>query len=513
MSKETSPKTGRSRRVIRRLAILVVGLAVLVVGLVINGARQPSLQKPVAKVDVEVDAARVAEILAEVISIPSISHEDRAQMDPEPFLRLHQVLIDRFPMAHETLERETINELGLLYTWPGSDRSLDPILLMSHIDVVPVEAESASAWTHPVDVGTIAAEDDGVDYVWGRGALDVKSGVIAIMAAMEELAVQGFQPERTIHLAFGHDEEVGGEDGNAVISQKFADEGVRLACVLDEGGAILDGIVPGAQGPVAFIGLAEKRPINLVMTAGGEGGHGSMPGRSAIINLAEAITLIEQNPMPIKITKATETMLDFLGPEMPLVQRTAIANRWLFRGFIARQFAGSPTTNAVVRSTANVTQLMTDSAENQSASVASANINARLLPGNSLSELRQHLLAVTNRLRLENGEPAIAFSEPPDPKGQAVAPVDCDEFRHLQRSIHEVFPDTIVVAGLTTVSTDSSWYYGVSDKVYRFIPMRMKAQDVVRVHGINERIATENLAEIVQFYIQFVRHSTSPRKT
>src|SRR5690606_4443228 len=114
-----------------------------------------------------------------------------------------------------------------------------------------------------------------------------------------------------------HDEEVGGDEGNALIAQRLADQGVRLDFVLDEGGAILDGVIPGAPRPVAFIAIAEKVPARLTLTAHGEGGHGSMPGRSAILNLAETVVRIDENPMPIRITEATATMFDFLGPEMP----------------------------------------------------------------------------------------------------------------------------------------------------------------------------------------------------
>jgi carboxypeptidase PM20D1 len=88
-----------------------------------------------------------------------------------------------------------------------------------------------------------------------------------------------------------------------------------------------------------------------------------------------------------------------------------------------------------------------------------------------------------------------------------VSPVDCAEFRSLQQTIHEVFPDVIVAAGLTSVSTDSCWYHGLTDKVYRFIPMRLKPEDILRIHGVNERISVANVAEIVRFYVQLIQNT------
>lgn len=499
---ESGEKPKRLRRWVRRAGLAVVLLVLFVIGLIVNAAVQTSRQRtPELTIEeLEVDAERVAETLAEFITVPSISYPDRSKMDRDAFLKLHELLREKFPRAHETMEVDAVNELSLLYRWEGRDRGAEPVLLMSHLDVVPVEEESKSEWLAPVDRGTIK---DG--YVWGRGALDVKCGVIAIMSAIETLLEQGFQPERTVYLAFGHDEEVGGQDGNGAIAKQFADSGIRLACVLDEGGAILNDILPGCPHPIAFVGLAEKRHSNLTLVAYGEGGHGSMPGRSAILNLAEAIHKIDQNPMPIRITSATEKMFDFLGPELPLVERTLLGNRWLFRGVIGRMFTKSPTTNAVVRTTVNFTQLNTDSAENQSASVAKATINARLLPGDTLEDLSQHLVDATESIRLADGNRAIQVQTGVDHKGQDVATDDSDAFGWLQMSIHEVFPDVIVAAGLTTVSTDSSWYYGVTDNVYRFIPMRMESEDVIRVHGVNERIKVDNLGEISQFYMQFLR--------
>lgn len=232
-----------------------------------------------------------------------------------------------------------------------------------------------------------------------------------------------------------------------------------------------------------------------------------MPGRSAVVNLAEAIRRIEQQPMPARLSDATGTLLEFLAPEMPPLTRTVLGNRWLFDGLITSQFARSPATSAVVRSTLNVTQLRTENAANVTPAIAWATINARLLPGDTTEEVREHVLLQTEDLLLHSGEPAIECDLTRASSRAPVSPVDAPEFHALQKTIHEVFPDVIVAAGLTSVATDSRWYAEVTDRIYRFIPMRMTPGDMARIHGVNERIGVENMAEIVQFYIQLIRNT------
>src|SRR5690606_26988317 len=212
----------------------------------------PSRQIQVAPAPVrEVDAEAVAARLAEALRIPTIvTSPDPAQLDPAPFRAFADWLAASYPRLHGALARERVSEHSLLYTWPGSDPALAPLLLLAHQDVVP--AADPERWTHPPFGGTIA---DG--YVWGRGAIDDKGPLVAICEAIELLLAEGFAPRRTVMLAFGHDEEVGGPHGAVAMAALLAERGVRPALVLDEGFALLDvGTLPGLPGPVAPIGVA-----------------------------------------------------------------------------------------------------------------------------------------------------------------------------------------------------------------------------------------------------------------
>ena len=185
----------------------------------------------------------MADELSKSLQFQTVSYEERSQLDRETFLALHQYLDRTYPLVHAELELRKINELSLLYTWRGSDPDLKPAVLMAHMDVVPVEPGTEHDWTHPAYSGDIAE-----GYVWGRGAMDDKGPVITILHAVESLLEQGYRPRRTFHLAFGHDEEVGGDEGARQIAEVLAAEDVTLDFVIDEGGAIVDGSMVGLLG-------------------------------------------------------------------------------------------------------------------------------------------------------------------------------------------------------------------------------------------------------------------------
>ena len=264
------------------------------------------------------------------------------RVDATAFLGLHDFLELSYPKAHTALEREVIGDYSLLYTWPGADPSLNPILLNAHLDVTPVEPATEDDWTYPPFAGTVA---DG--FVWGRGVMDIKVSLMGIMEAVEYLVGNGFTPERTIYLAFGHDEEVGGLKGAGRITELLEWRGVRLDFSLDEGMVIAHDIVPGVAKPVALIGVTEKGYLTLELTANGDGGHSSRPPKGTTISaLARAIFRLEANQMPATMSAPVPEMFDHLAPEMPFDWQVALANRWLLEPLILSRLADKPSTNA-----------------------------------------------------------------------------------------------------------------------------------------------------------------------
>jgi carboxypeptidase PM20D1 len=474
-------------------AVLLLLFAILAVRAVTVESRQ--IQATPVK-DLPIDARAAAERLAAAVRFSTISHEDGKNVEATAFLGLHQHLERSFPHVHAALTREVVADYSLLYTWRGKNPSLPPILLMSHMDVVPVEPGTEKNWTHPAFSGAI---DGG--YVWGRGTLDDKVGVLAILEAAEVLFRKGFQPERTLYFAFGHDEEVGGRKGAAAIAKLLEQRGVRPEFILDEGGIVADGMVPGVVNPVALISTAEKGYLSVELMAEAEGGHSSMPPRhGAIGRLAEAIEKLEANPLPARIDGATKRSFEYLAPEMPFGPRLAIANLWLFGPLVERQFASDPAANARIRTTTAATVFQAGFKENVLPQSARAVVNFRILPGDSIAGVLQHVRdTVGPGIRVT---PTGTSNSEPSPESEVGAPA----FKLIQTTLAEIFPNIVVSPNLLSGGTDTKHYVRLSRNVYRFVPMRVKAEDLARIHGTNERVGVENYGEVVRFYAQLMRN-------
>jgi carboxypeptidase PM20D1 len=256
-----------------RLLLLLGSALVLLVAIIIARTLQYRFTQSVVEPAPEVAvSAEAGERLAGAIRIPTISHDAPTAFDPRPFQALHSYLKEQFPRVHSHLTREIVGTNSLLYTWRGSNPALKPILLMGHLDVVPVEPGTEEDWQEPPFSGRIA---DG--FIWGRGAIDNKLTVLGTMEAVEMLLGRGFRPARGVYLAYGQDEEVGGQGGAQQIAALLKQRGVELEMVLDEGGVIGDGLLPGITTPTALVGIAEKGFVSVELSTGTAGGHSSVP--------------------------------------------------------------------------------------------------------------------------------------------------------------------------------------------------------------------------------------------
>lgn len=488
----------------KALLTIVVGLLVLIVVVLIKTAAFTSKQikvKPVT--EIAVNAQEVAEHLAGALRFQTVSYQGGAQTNTDAFLGLHQYLEQTFPKAHAALSKEVVADDSLLYTWKGQDAGLKPVLLMSHLDVVPVEAGTEGNWTYPPFAGRMA---DG--YIWGRGALDDKVGVMGILEAAEKLLGEGFQPHRTIYLAFGHDEEIGGMKGAARVAALLGERAPELEFILDEGTPIADGLLPGMARPVALISTAEKGAQNVELTVEATGGHSSMPPpHTAIGILSAAIQKLEDHPMPGHINGPAQRMIEYLGPEMPYFIRLVMANLWLFGPLVERESAAMPSADALIRTTTAVTMIEGGVKENVLPSRAKAVVNFRVLPGDSGEGVMEHV-------RRTIADPRVtvrrldSFGSEPSPESDVKAP----SFELLQRTVSQIFPQVIVAPSLMIAGTDTRQYAKLSKNVYRFLPMRIGPQDLSRPHGTNERLGVENYQEIVRFYCQLIRNAASEEK-
>lgn len=478
--------------------IFLALLLVLLARTFLVGSRQLAPQ-PRESIAVGEDAA-VAR-LAEATTFKTISHQIPWEFRGAAFTEFHAFLEKAFPAVHARLKREIVNDYSLWYTWEGSAPEAAPIVMLAHMDVVPVDAASEQSWTHPPFGGEVAE-----GFIWGRGTLDDKCSVVGILEATEALLKQGYQPRRTIYFAFGHDEEVGGEQGAAAMAALMKERNIHAWFTLDEGSAIVEGVLPGLNGPIALISLSEKGYIALELGVKGEGGHSSQPPPHTSIGiLAEAVTKLEANPMPARFAGPLYDMLTFAGPEMGFPLRTVMSNMWLFKPVVQSQLTAADTTNAALRTTTAVTMINAGTKENVLPIQATATVNFRILAGDSSRDVIAHVVETIDDERITVTELTPEDTSEPSP----VSRIDSAAFRLINQSVRNVMPTIPVAPGMTIGATDSKHYRDLADDNFRFTPLVMTSADLGTIHGTNERVAVDNYLRAIQAFGEILRNAGS----
>jgi len=468
--------------IISLLTILIVIVGILLFNTLSLTSRQVE-PKSLEKLNIP---NAVFQNLSRAIQYRTISFSEDAIPDSTAFHGFHQFLADTFPLVHENLSLEKINEYSLLYKWEGSDASKKPIILMSHQDVVPVDQPTLSDWEAGPFEGKITDT-----HIIGRGTLDDKCSLIALMESVEKLLSESFTPSRTIYLAFGHDEEVGGPKGAAKIAAHLKEKGIHAAMTLDEGGFLSENMIPGIEKDVAMVNLAEKGFASFRLIVETRGGHSSAPPRENTIGmLAQAIVDLENSQLPYKLVEPINYQFEYMGAELPFMKKLAFANPWLFKGSILKGLNAHTTTAPTI--------IEGGVKNNVIPTVAEATINFRILPGETIESVKQHVEnTVSDKIRVE----AAGFLTNPSP----VSGIDSEAFRILEKTIRSVFPEAVVVPGLIGGGTDARYFYEVSDDVYRFYPIRLGPESMSMFHGIDEKISKENYKEIIEFTYHLIR--------
>ena len=471
----------------KKIILLIVTAAVILIGvLVFNTIMLSSKQVSSEKIDKISLPNDVFENLSEGLKYRTISFGGDAAPDSTAFFGFHRFLEKTFPLTHSKLQLEKINTYSLLYTWKGVDSLKKPIILLSHQDVVPVDQPTLNDWEAGPFEGKISDTD-----IIGRGTLDDKGTLIGLLEAVEKLLKESFQPSQTIYLAFGHDEEVGGPNGAAEIAKYLKLKGVRASMTLDEGGFLAEGLVPGVDKTVAMINLAEKGFASFELTVETKGGHSSQPPKENTIGmLAQAIVDLENNQLPYKLVKPVDYQLEYMGPEMPFFSKLAFANPWLFKNTILEALNAHTTTAPTI--------IGGGVKNNVIPTVAKATINFRILPGETIESVQEHVQnTISEKIKVE----AVGYLSNPSP----VSGIDSQSYKILEKTIRGMFPKSVVVPGLVGGGTDARYFYEISDDVYRFYPIRLGPNSMSRFHGIDEKISKNNYKEIIEFSYHLIK--------
>ncbi len=484
----------------RILLTLVLLLSIFIAVLLFRTATFSSPQievKPAAPAALDNDGA--LNRFSKAIQFKTISNQDPARFPAEEFDKFRAYLVEAFPNVHKTMKRELIHDHALLYTWQGSDPSLPPVIFMAHYDVVPVDPGSEDKWTHPPFSGAIA---DG--YIWGRGTMDFKVGVIGWLEACETMLTSGFQPHRTVHLAFGHDEEIGGLQGAAQIAATLKQRGVKAFFALDEGSAIVQGVLPGLKEPVALISLGEKGYASLELLVEGDGGHSSQPPRETNIGiLARAVSRLETHQMPLRLEGPFRDMLECTGPKMAFPLRLVMANLWALTPVLKWQLSALPAGNAALRTTTAPTILEAGVKENVLPLRARAVVNFRLLPGDTIEDVLAHARATVNDPRVK----IAPLSNNEAHEASPIASTNSPAYTLLATSLREMLPDAIVAPGLSLGGTDARHYAEVAEGCYRVEPILVNDRELALIHNTDERLSIENYLRALQIYIRILRNA------
>jgi len=479
-------------------AILIVFGAFIILTLIRAAFFKEKKKEFVPLPDENIDLDRYIKNLQKAISIPTVSYATDEEYDWKPFEDFHAFLEESYPLVHKTLKKEKVSKASLIYTWEGKNPSLDAIALLSHQDVVPDDEKRKDEWEHPAFEGF----NDG-EFIWGRGALDMKNHLIGVMESVEALLSEGFEPERTVYLCFAHDEEpmIHGGSGADTICETLKNRGVHLDCILDEGGAILPVNVKGLieNKFLAGIGVAEKGYADYRIFVTGHSGHSSQPPKhTALGKMAKVIRKIENHQFRAHLSKNMYSLFVSIGKNSKYPVRLFACNLRILKPLITKIMTFIPPAASMVRTTTAVTMAQGSPAANVLPGKAVINVNFRIMQGDSVEGVKKHILKYAGK-RIDD----IQFVKGKEPS--YVSPTDSRCFEAIREICDGTSPDYIVAPYLVMGGTDACKYESICENIYRFSPYEADTSLLLRTHNTNERIPVSSLEGGVTFFKRYIR--------
>lgn len=422
---------------------------------------------------------------AEMIRCKTVSNPDDGG-DVAEFKRLRRVLRELFPALFAASDEEDF-EGSLLLRWRGR-REGDPLLLMSHHDVVEAHGE----WLYGPFSGEIA---DGK--IWGRGTLDTKGSLWAMLTAADELASSGWQPEADVYFVSTCNEEIH-EEGAKEISATLMERGICLRMVLDEGGCLqTDPLDMGASGrEYAMIGLGEKGIVDMKFSAYSGGGHASVPPKnSPLVRLGRFMVECDDSEIfEVQLSPALKEMLRRLAPsfngELAELASDPDANEERLMEVLPEL---SPKAAAMTRTTIAFT--MSGGSEGYNVMPREAWVvgNIRI----SHHQGGKSSLEVLERLAAKYD---IKMTQLDDLLESGLSDFRTEAFAKLTSAIKAIFPDAEPVPYIMAGASDCKFFTKLSDNCFRFVPFRISREQMRTVHGLNENLDISCLSPAVEFY-------------
>ncbi len=475
----------------RILKYLGLSLLILLLGMFVKTLFTQSLQPKVAFIGPGAAIPGAEYRLAQVLRFQTISAENNS-LDSLKHAQLELLFTWMYQAYPLVFKNSTVTAIGdsRLIEIKGQDPKLLPALMLAHLDVVPADTGITGHWKFPPFSGTISQ-----DTVYGRGALDDKSVATAMLEALEDLLKSGKKPRRTIMLAFGHDEEIGGQDGAKKIAAYLSAKGIKAEFICDEGFGVMENLVPGVQNNVALIGVAEKGFVSAELTVAIPGGHSSMPkADNATAILTKGLAAVENTTFLEELCAPQQGFFRHIAPEASPLYRFLFSNLWMSAPAVKMVLRGNNKTAATMRTTHATTIIQAGDKENVMPGKARAVINFRILPGQTIEEVKQHLIQTLD-------EPRIAVRLLPDQTAPSdVSPDQGAAWDAIVKSIHQTYKNVVTAPALVIAGTDCKHYTAISANIYRFVPLRLNSQNLEGIHGSDEKIALRNYQEAIGYY-------------
>ncbi len=462
----------------------------------------PEKRELPAPTEEKVDEKRALEHLSKAISIPTISYPDKADIDFSKFEEFHAFLEEAYPLIHKNLKKEIIQEASLIYHWKGTRDDLEPIALLAHQDVVPISEGTEQDWTY----APFSGHNDG-EFIWGRGALDMKNHLVGVMDAVETLLEEGFQPERDVYLLFGQDEEVvASENGGAKsIMNTLKERGIHLDCVLDEGGAIIPVNIKGILNDKELIGVgvAEKGYTDFEITVNSKGGHSSQPPvHSGLGELANVIKDLENHQFKAELMPFVKDLFSNIGRNCTYPARLVMCNLDLLQPVLKFAMTKIPVAACLVRTTTAVTMAQGSPAANVLPQKSSITVNFRQMPGVTVKDVENHIRKVCRNKDIEvkilKAKEASKFS-----------PTDSRAFKIIEEICMQDNKNSIVAPYLVMGGTDACYYEPICENIYRYAPYKVSVSLLRCTHGTDERIPVDAVAPGVAFFKKYIRRASA----
>lgn len=453
------------------------------------------------------------------LKIPTVSSGELGDFNYSTFDTIKEYIKNSYPLIYQNAEFAEVNTYGLVFRLKGSNPSLDPILFLSHTDVVPPGDAEVKDKTENIfrpddqplpEVSEVSEEWDFGPFsgavangrIYGRGSIDMKGMLFSLLESMNNVIKTKFIPQRDIYLAFGFDEEVGGQQGAVKIAEHFRNKNVQFDAVYDEGGLILEkGSVTGINSDIAVIGCAEKGFLSVKIKVKGLGGHSSMPpAESAIGKAAVIMQRLESGQMKPEVTPIINQFFTNVGGSMSFISRMAIANQWLLKPVLLSQLTKNNSTNALVRTTTALTMMKGSDAPNVLSPEVEFIVNFRLLPGNTVMDVKEHIANATKGFDVEIEE-IDSVKE-----ASAVSSSNTRAFQMIEAAIKEIHPTAIATPYLTVGATDAYKYQVVSKNIYRFMPIKINNAEKQSIHSTNEYLSIENYMKMIHYFEFIMRN-------